>query len=134
VRHRRVPAGAVLAIIEHKFYFDIMACPDPDHVRYAQIAAAAARYVQGWEFTAGDEAAAIAELAQAAAGRADLLAERAGTALGFSEGGLEPTRNRRIAELCIAAGADATLMERWVAVGRELAARVRDMPSCRPGR
>ena len=111
-----------------------MAGPDPDHLRYAQIAAAAARYVQGWRFTAEEEAAAIAELAQAAAGRADLLAERGGTALGFSEGGLEPARNRQIAELCIAAGADETLMGRWVAVGRELAARVAAMPSCRPVR
>jgi hypothetical protein len=111
-----------------------MACPDPDHLHYAQIAAAAARYVQGWGLTAGEEAAAIAELAQAAAGRADLLAERAGTALGFSEGGLEPARNRRIAELCIAAGADEALLGRWAAVGRELAARARDLPSCRPGR
>jgi diacylglycerol O-acyltransferase / wax synthase len=30
--------------------------------------------------------------------------ERAGTALGFSEGGLERAQNRQIAELCIAAG------------------------------
>ena len=111
-----------------------MAGSDPDHLRYAQIAAAAARYVQGWRFTAEEEAAAIAELAQAAAGRADLLAERGGTALGFSEGGLEAARNRQIAELCIAAGADETLMGRWVAVGRELAARVAAMPSCRPVR
>jgi hypothetical protein len=122
-----------LLSIEFMFYFMAMAGPDADHLRYAQIAAAAARYVQGWGFTAEEEAAAIAELAQAAAGRADLLAERAGTALGFSEGGLEPARNRRTAELCIAAGADETVMVRWVAVGLELAARIRDMPSCRPG-
>lgn len=120
--------------IEPIFYFRTMAGPDPDHVRYAQIAAAAARYVQGGGSTAEEEAAAIAELAQAAAGRPDLLAERAGTALGFSEGGLEAARNRQIAEFCIAAGADETLMRRWVAVGRELAARIAAMPSCRPGR
>ena len=119
--------------IELIFYFSTMAGPDPDHVRYAQIAAAAARYVQGGGSTAEEEAAAIAELAQAAAGRPDLLAERAGTALGFSEGGLEAARNRQIAEFCIAAGADETLMRRWVAVGRELAARIAAMPSCRPG-
>ena len=123
-----------LPCIEFIFYFMAMAGPDPDHLRYAQIAAAAARYVQGGGSTAAEEAAAIAELAQAAAGRADLLAERAGTALGFSQGGLEPARNRQIAELCIAAGADETLMARWVAVGRELAARAAAMPSCRPVR
>ena len=105
---------------------------DPDRIRYAKIAGAAARHVQGLQSTAEEDAAAIAELAHAAAGRMDLLAERAGTALGFSEGGLEPARNRQIAELCIAAGADKALMERWIAVGRELAARVRATPSCRP--
>jgi hypothetical protein len=111
-----------------------MAGLDPDRLRYAQIAAAAARYVQGGGSTAEEEAAAIAELVQATAGRADLLAERAGTALGFSQGGLEAARNRQIAELCIAAGANETLMGRWVAAGRELAARVVAMPSCRPVR
>jgi hypothetical protein len=121
-----------LAAIEHKFYYIAMASLDTDHIRYAQIAAAAARYVQGWRFTAEEEAAAIAELAQAAGGRADLLAERAGTALGFSQGGLERVRNRQIAELCIAAGADEALIGRWIEVGRELAARVRAVPSCRP--
>jgi hypothetical protein len=116
------------------FYFMAMVGADPDHVRYAQIAAAAARYVQGGESTAGEEAAAIAELAQAASGRPDLLAERAGTALGFSQGGLEAARNRQIAKLCIAAGADETLMGRWIIAGRELAARVASMSSCRPAR
>jgi hypothetical protein len=123
-----------LPYIEFIFYFKAMAGPDPDHLRYAQIAAAAASYVQSGGSTAAEEAAAIAELAQAAAGRADLLAERAGTALGFSEGGLEAARNRQKAELCIAAGADETLIGHWVAVGRELAARAATMPSCRPGR
>jgi hypothetical protein len=110
------------------FYSPCMASYDPDRVRYAQVAGAAARYAQGWRLTAEEESAAIAELTQAAAGRADLLAERAGTALGFSEGGLETVRNRQIAELCIAAGADQTLIERWIAIGRELAAAAAAMP------
>jgi hypothetical protein len=62
----------------------------------------------------------------------NLPAEPAGTALGFRPGGLEPARNRQIAELCIAAGADEALMGRWVAAGLELAARVAAMLSCRP--
>jgi hypothetical protein len=107
---------------------------DSGHISYAQIAAAATRYLQGCRFTGEEEAAAVAELAEAAAGRADLLAERAGTALGFSQGGLEPARNRQIAELCIAAGADQALMGRWIAVGRDLAARAAIMPCCRAGR
>jgi len=67
-----------------------MTGPDPDRIRYAKIAGAAARYVQGPQSTAEADAAAIAVLAHAAAGRVDLLAEHAGTALGFSEGGLSP--------------------------------------------
>jgi hypothetical protein len=39
-----------------------------------------ARYAQGWRLTAEEEAAAIAELTQATAGRPDLLAERAALA------------------------------------------------------
>jgi hypothetical protein len=93
-----------------------MTGPDPDRLRYAQIAGAAARHAQAW-LTAEQEAAAVAELAQAAAGRADLLAECAGTALGFGEGGPDAARYRQIAELCLAAGADPSLIGRWGASG-----------------
>ena len=108
-----------------------MTGPDPDRLRYALIAGAAARHAQAW-LTAEEEAAAIAELAQAAAGRADLLAECAGTALGFGEGGQDAARYRQIAELCIAAGADQALIERWVAVGRERAAGAAARPHAGP--
>ena len=104
-----------------------MTSPDPDRLRYAQIAGAAARHAQAW-LTAEQEAAAVTELAQAAAGRADLLAECAGTALGFGEGGPDAARYRQIAELCIAAGADQALIERWIDVGRERAAAVAAIP------
>src|SRR5262244_1907314 len=109
-----------------------MNSPDPDRLRYAQIAGAAARHAQGWRLTADEEAAAIAELTQAAAGRADLLAECAGTALGFGEGGEDAARYRQIAELCIAAGADPSLIGRWIAVGRERAAAARARPHAGP--
>jgi hypothetical protein len=105
-----------------------MNSPDPDRLRYAQIAGAAARHAQGWRLTADEEARAIAELTGAAAGRADLLAERAGTALGFGEGRPDAARYRQIAELCIAAGADQALIERWINVGRERAAAVTAIP------
>ena len=108
-----------------------MTSPDPDRLRYAQIAGAAARHAQAW-LTAEQEAAAVAELAQAAAGRADLLAECAGTALGFGEGGQDAARYRQIAELCIAAGADPSLIGRWIAVGRERAAAARARPHAGP--
>jgi hypothetical protein len=113
---------------EHVFYHLRMSSPDPDRLRYAQIAGAAARHAQGWRLTAAEEAAAIAELAEAAAGRADLLAERAGTALGFGEGRPDAARYQQIAELCIAAGADQALIGRWIKVGRERAAAAEAIP------
>jgi hypothetical protein len=123
--------GRPLPIIEHRFYPSLMTSPDPDRLRYAQIAGTAARHAQAW-LTAEQEAAAVAELTQAAAGRADLLAECAGTALGFGEGGQDAARYRQIAELCIAAGADQALIERWTAVGRERAAAARALPHAGP--
>src|SRR5580692_6732443 len=105
-----------------------MTSPDPDRLRYAQIAGAVARHALGWRLTADEEAVAVAELAEAAAGRADLLAERAGTALGFGEGRPDAARYRQIAELCIAAGADQVLIERWIKVGRERAAAAAAIP------
>jgi len=118
-------------LIEHTFYPAWMTGPDPDRLRYAKIAGAAARHARAW-LTAGEEAAAVTELKQAAAGRADLLAECAGTALGFGEGSQDAARYRQIAELCIAAGADRTLIERWTAVGRQRAAVARAMPHAGP--
>jgi hypothetical protein len=64
---------------------------------------------------------AIAELAEAADGRADLLAKCAGLALGYGERQPEATHYQRMAELCIAAGADKTLIQRWIDVGRQRA-------------
>ncbi len=78
-------------MIEHKFYSTWMTGPDLDRLQYAQIAGAAARHARAW-LTADEEAMAVAELKQAAAGRADLLAECAGTALGFGEGGQDAAR------------------------------------------
>lgn len=94
---------------------------DIDRTIAARIAVAA-RHTPSRQLTAGEEDAAIDELRQAAAGRADLLGEHAGVALGFGEGRPDSARYRQIAELCIAAGADKTLMERWVKVARLRAA------------
>jgi len=105
-----------------------MTSPDPDRLRYAQIAGAVARHALGWRLTADEEAVAVAELTEAAAGRADLLAERAGTALGFGADRPDTARYRQIAELCIAAGADQALIERWIKVGRDRAAAAAAIP------
>jgi hypothetical protein len=117
-----------LPYFEHLFYHTFMISPDPDRLRYAQIAGAVARHALGWRLTADEEAVAVAELAEAAAGRADLLAERAGTALGFGAGRPDAARYQQIAELCIAAGADRSLIERWIKVGRDRAATAAAIP------
>jgi hypothetical protein len=99
-----------------------MACTDPNRSVAVQIALATARHVQGWQLTAQQEAAAIADLRQAAAGRADLLGEHAGVALGFGESRHDAARYRQIARLCIAAGADKALVDRWTKIARQRAA------------
>ena len=95
---------------------------DPDRVLYAQICGVCARHASGGPLTAEQEADAVAELAAEAGGRPDLLAERAGTALGFGEQQYDASRWRRMAELCVKAGAGETLIGRWVQVGRDGAA------------
>ncbi len=74
-----------------------------------------------WRLTAGEEAAAVAELKQAAPRWAALLAECAGLALGYAEHQYGAARYRQIADLCIAAGVDQTVMEAWIEVGRQRA-------------
>jgi hypothetical protein len=56
--------------------------------------------------------------------RAALLAECAGPALGYGEHQCDAARYRQIAELYIAAGADETLVEAWIEVGRQQATTV----------
>src|SRR5262249_23482356 len=112
----------ILAVIEREFYISYMSRPDPDHLRYGRIAGTAARHAPAWQLRGGGKAAAIAELAEGADGRGDLLAKCAGLALGFRERRPEADHYQRMAELCIAAGADKTLIERWIVVGRQRAA------------
>ena len=62
-----------------------------------------------------------ATLSQVAQGRADLLAESAGLAIGANEGGRDETRHLQAAQLCIDAGADLGLIPQWVEEGRRRA-------------
>ena len=75
------------------------------------------------------EAEALRRLRTLAAGRADLLAEAAGVSLGFS--GDDPTKwaMRRAGELCVAAGADESQVEQWIAVGQARAELAKAVPS-----
>jgi hypothetical protein len=94
----------------------------PDHLAVPQDTGPAAGSAQNWPLTAQQEATAVAELNQAAGGWAALLAECAGLALGYGDHQFDAPRYRQIADLCIAAGVDDTLIESWVEVGRQRAA------------
>jgi len=59
-----------------------MTSPDTDRLIYGRIAGTAARHAPTWRPGGQDNAAAISELAEIANGRADLLAQCAGLALG----------------------------------------------------
>jgi hypothetical protein len=92
-----------------------------DRLLVAPIIAPTAPSTHRWRLTAEEESAAVAELKQAAAGWASLLAECAGLALGYGERQFDAARYRHIAELCVAAGVDPTLVEAWIEVGRQRA-------------
>lgn len=91
--------------------------PD-DRVLWARIAAAAARWTRNGDLTGPARSDALAQLADAAAGRSDLLAEYAGIAVGFHEGDVDERQYLRAAQLCIEAGADTSLIPHWLEVGR----------------
>jgi len=78
-------------------------------------------HAQNRQLTADELATAVAELKHAASGWAAVLAECTGLVLGYGENQFDATRYRQIAELCIAAGVDETLIEAWIEVGRQRA-------------
>lgn len=92
--------------------------PESDRVLVGEIRGEARRQGSRRELTADGRTAAVAGLRELAAGRADLLAEVAGTLLGASEGGLDEPLMRQAAELCRAAGADEALIPGWVEAER----------------
>ena len=64
-----------------------------------------------------EEAAALAQLAEVADGRVDLLVEEAGLAIGFHDQDTDAPVYLQIARLCIKAGADTSLISRWIEEG-----------------
>ena len=106
---------------ECKFYSCLMSSLAPDRLLVTPSIAPTTPSTPGWRLTADEEAATVAELKQAASGWAALLAECAGLALGYGEHQLDAARYRHIAELCVAAGVDQTLVEAWIEVGRQRA-------------
>jgi len=110
--------------------------PDRDCLLSVQLDAIATRWARWGSLTEDEAAAAAAELRQIAGGRADLLAEVAGLALGASglKGPEYEARAQAIARLCRAAGADESLIEGWVQEGRRRVEARRLPPFSRPGR
>jgi hypothetical protein len=102
--------------------------PVPDRILAAWLTGTAKHHARWRELTADERAAAVAELRELAAGRADLLAEVAGIFEGTSEGELDEPLARSAAQLCREAGADPEAIPRWIEVGRERAAQARLPP------
>jgi hypothetical protein len=94
-----------------------------DRIITARLTGAARRHANAWwragDVDRADHDAAVAELRELAAGRADLLAEVAGTVLGFSQGDhLFELRDAMCSQLCVDASADQALIPQWIAEGR----------------
>jgi len=101
--------------------------PQADRITIAQLHGTAKRHARWRELTEDEAAAAVGELRELAAGRADLLAEVAGVMEGFGEGQLDELMARQAAGLCRDAGADPDPAGEWVAEGRRRRA-VASMP------
>ena len=99
-----------------------------DRSTAARIAAITRRHARGRVLTGVEEAAALAELAEVAHGRVDLLAQEARLAIGFHGQDVDAPMYLQIAQLCIKAGADTALISRWIEEGRRRAASVRQAP------
>ena len=101
---------------------------DSDRLLSARIFAISRRLA--FASPAGDMDAAVAELREAAGHRPELLAEQAGLFLGFARAGLDllAEQYRARAWLCIAAGADKSLIGPWIEIGAARAAAARQVP------
>ena len=97
-----------------------MASSKRDKALLAEITGVARRLARG-QLSGAEQQGAAATLSQVARGRADLLAESAGLAIGTHEGGPDEARHLQAAQLCIDAGADLSLIPQWVEEGRRRA-------------
>src|SRR6266550_2805896 len=103
--------------------------PQPDRILIAQLTGEARHHARWRNLTDVEHAAAVRELRELAAGRADLLAEVAGIFEGTSEGELDEPLARPAAQLCRSAGADPEAIPAWIEEGRRRAANARRPPS-----
>jgi hypothetical protein len=101
---------------------------DGDRLTAARIAAVTRRHARARALTGAEEAEALAELAEVADGRVDLLARQAGLAVGLHEHDLDAPVYLQIAQLCIKAGADTALIARWIEEGQRRAVAAGQIP------
>lgn len=102
--------------------------PDPDRILVAQLTGTARHHARWRELAQDEQDAAVTELRELAGGRADLLAQVAGIFEGASDGELDEPLARQAAQLCRLAGADETLIPRWIEEGRRRAGVARMRP------
>jgi hypothetical protein len=109
---------------------------DADRLIVARLTGIAGRHARRGALDVDQAAAAVAELREVAGGRADLLAEVAGIALGTSEvrGPEYEVQARGVADLCRAAGADEQAIPAWAEEGRRRAEERRMPPFSQPAR
>jgi hypothetical protein len=88
-----------------------------DHAVLAQLAGTSGRHARRPALTPDQHHAAVTELADLAAGRADLLAQCAGLGVGAHAGEPDEALYLRAAQLCIDAGADQSQIPRWTREG-----------------
>ena len=105
-----------------------MQAQDADEQMLAQIADVCRWYAVGGPPTAQRQATALAELAYITGGRTDLLAQHAGQSLAGRDTGPDATMRERIAQLCITAGADMSLIDRWSRQSNRHGATRNDQP------
>ena len=97
-----------------------MASSKRDKALLAEITGVARRLARG-PLSGAEQQEAAAALSQVAQGRADLLAEAAGLAIGSQEGGRDDARHLRAVQLCIDAGADLSLIPQRAGAGHRRA-------------
>ena len=95
----------ILKRIERVFYSDDVANTAADRLLLAQLTGLAKNLAWRRPGTAEELADASAELRDLAGGRADLLAELAGSSIGFAEGSLDGHVDELMGALAIQAGA-----------------------------
>jgi hypothetical protein len=102
--------------------------PAADRLLVAQLTGTARHHARWRDLTEDEQAAAVTELRELAAGRADLLAEVCGIFEGASAGRHDEPLARQAATLCRLAGADDALIPQWAAEGRRRAQAARQPP------